>query len=304
MTATVPTLPSEPALRVNFLDHLIPRATPGTYRVQVHNTLTDTDGELDAGDRLPTTEETFEIRAARFVLAQATVHALYPPPASRSSYGRTLPHITFNRPTLPWERNQAGTRSGPEARPPWLALLVFGAGELPDDPGATGATVLRTVDELRHPAESGVVGPVLPEGSVSDSEAAGKCATIDVPAELFTAVAPHDDEMYYLAHVRKVAAAGAARADGEVLAPASTGSSPPTGSPAHPGSTSSTSSPSKASRAGCRAPCRPAPPRSGWPPCTTGPSPAATAPPPTPVPCSRTSSGRTTRTIRTRSAWP
>ncbi|MFK0044658.1 hypothetical protein ACIQU4_11205 [Streptomyces sp. NPDC090741] len=219
MTATVPTLPSEPALRVNFLDHLIPRATPGTYRVQVHHTLTDADGELDASDRLPTTEETFEIRAARFVLARTTVHALYPAPASRSSYGRTLPHITFNRPTLPWERNQAGTRSGPEARPPWLALLLFGAGELPDDPGATGATVLRTVDELRHPAEPGVVGPVLPDGSVSDSEAAGKCATIDVPAELFTAVAPHDDEMYYLAHVRKVAAAGAARADGEVLAP-------------------------------------------------------------------------------------
>ncbi|MEU2393512.1 hypothetical protein [Streptomyces sp. NPDC007369] len=211
--------PSEPALRVNFLDHLIPRATPGTYRVQVRNTLTDAGGDLDAADRLPTTEETFEIRAARFVLAQATVHALYPPPGSRSSYGRTLPHITFNRPTLPWERNQAGTRSRPEARPPWVALLVFGAGELPDDPGATGATPLRTVEELLHPAEHGVVGPVLPEGSVSESEAAGKCATIDVPAALFTAVAPHDDEMYYLAHVRKVAAAGAARADGEVLAP-------------------------------------------------------------------------------------
>ncbi|MFE1409252.1 hypothetical protein ACFW6F_00245 [Streptomyces sp. NPDC058746] len=219
MTTTVPNVPSEPTLRVNFIDHLIPRATPGRYRVKVHHTLTDAGGELDTPERLPTTEETFEIRAARFVLARPTVHALYPPPGSRSSYGRTLAHITFNRPTLPWERNQAGTRSGPEARPPWVALLVFGADELPDDPGAAGATVLRTVAELRRPAEPGVIGPDLPDGSVSDSEAAGQCSTIDVPAELFTAVAPHDDEMYYLAHVRKVAAASAARADGEVIAP-------------------------------------------------------------------------------------
>ncbi|MDI2130035.1 hypothetical protein [Yinghuangia seranimata] len=210
---------TEPDLRIHFLDHLIPRATPGRYRVEVMNTLTDADGDLDDEDRLPPSEETFEIRAVRFVLNEASVHALYPPPGSTASYTRTLPHITLNRSILPWERNLAGTRDAdrPDARPPWLALLVFGENELPGDPAAVGATVLRTVAELRDPAEDGVEGPNLPSGGVSDAEAQSKCQTVDVPADLFTAVVPHHDELYYLAHVRKVTDAAQSRADGEVL---------------------------------------------------------------------------------------
>ncbi|WP_432063803.1 hypothetical protein [Streptomyces sp. C10-9-1] len=209
---------AEPDLRIHFLDHLIPRATPGDYRVVVKNTLSDSDGELDAQDKLLPSEETFEIKAARFVLGEASVHAHYPPRESTGAYTRTLPHITLSRSILPWERNLAGTRAEqPSACPPWLALLVFGENELPDDPAASGDTVLRTVEELRNPAEVGVEGPNLPPGGVDEAEARSKCQTIDVPADLFNAVAPRGDEMYYLAHVRKVVDANKTRADGEVL---------------------------------------------------------------------------------------
>lgn len=152
------------------------------------------------------------------MLSEASVHAYYPPRESTGAYTRTLPHITLSRSILPWERNLAGTRAEqPPARPPWLALLVFGENELPDDPAASGDTVLRTVEELRNPAEAGVKGPDLPSGGVDEAEARSKCRTIDVPADLFNAVAPRDDEMYYLAHVRKVVDANKTRADGEVL---------------------------------------------------------------------------------------
>ncbi|WP_328936453.1 hypothetical protein OG288_01685 [Streptomyces tauricus] len=209
---------AEPDLRIHFLDHLIPRATPGDYRVVVKNTLTDSGGELDAQDKLPPSEETFEIKAVRFVLNEASVHAYYPPRESTGAYTRTLPHITLSRSILPWERNLAGTRAEqPPARPPWLALLVFAENELPDDPAASGVTASRTVAELRTPAEAGVKGPNLPSGGVDEDEDRSTCRTVDVPADLFNAVAPRDDEMYYLAHVRKVVDASKTRADGEVL---------------------------------------------------------------------------------------
>ncbi|WP_131735570.1 hypothetical protein [Actinomadura roseirufa] len=93
---------------------------------------------------------------------------------------------------------------------PWLALLVFGEGELPDDPAARGLTATRTVGELLHPAEPGTIGPDLKQVPAGDG-----CRTIDVPATVFTAVAPAQDERWYAAHMRGITAP-VLRHDGEI----------------------------------------------------------------------------------------
>ncbi|MCX5150666.1 hypothetical protein OHB36_28545 [Streptomyces sp. NBC_00320] len=192
-----------PELHVFFHDHLIPHAGAGVYTVVATHELYDENGDrLDTAPPLPVSEQAFEVRPARFVLDDGSVHAYYPPEGSSGSYDNVLPHITLTRAVLPWDR-ELTPNSRSRAHAPWIALLVFRQGELPDDPGALGENVTRTVGELRVTAGSGVIGPALRWPLPADVEAS-KCRTIDVPAEVFRAVAPWQDEMYYLAHVRDV----------------------------------------------------------------------------------------------------
>ncbi|MFJ4651008.1 hypothetical protein ACIP5Y_07005 [Nocardia sp. NPDC088792] len=197
-------------LDVTFLDHLQPRATAGTYRLATHQQLTKNGTALDTGDPLPTETDSFEVRAVRFILAESSIHAYYPPADSRGLYTRVLPHVTLDRAILPWERELDNRKR------PWLALLLFREGELPDDPLALGLTVSRTVAELLEPAEHGVLGPVLTP-DIPEAVKASPCRTIDVPASIFTAVVPHADELPFLAHVRDVKFPPQRRDDGEIL---------------------------------------------------------------------------------------
>ncbi|MFK0202741.1 hypothetical protein [Streptomyces lavendulae] len=202
-----------PELEITLHDSLLP-ATAATYHFKASHVLRR-DGEhgedIDvAPDRLPATEHPFVVKAVQFNLAPAYVHAQYPAPGASGDYERTLPHITLNRSILPWERDVAG-RSVP-SRAPWLALLLFREGELPDDPTGEGLTVTRPVSELREPVEPGVFGPrVVPEDPAAD------CQTIDVPVAEYAELLPREDEMDYLAHLRQVTPPLQLLDDGEIL---------------------------------------------------------------------------------------
>ncbi|WP_424641015.1 hypothetical protein [Embleya sp. AB8] len=204
-----------PRLDVTFHDYFVPRADPGLYTVCAEHLLEDAAGNRLDDPPLPGAKQEFELRAARFTLHETSVHAFYPPAGSSGSYDEVLPHITLDRAILPWERPLTGIHA--RARAPWVALLVFREGELPDDTAATGDTVLRTVAKLIRPDEQDdVVGPKLTDGGITPGVAESKCTTIDVPWEVFRRVAPTQEEMYYLAHVRDVVRP-VRRADGEVL---------------------------------------------------------------------------------------
>ncbi|MFJ8477463.1 hypothetical protein [Kitasatospora sp. NPDC094011] len=205
-------MPTTPELDVTFYDRMQPSATAGVYTVEVTHELTKDGREVDADAPLSAVTDRYEIRAAQFVLDPATVHATYPPTGATGRYGSTLPHITLSRAVLPWERQLQGVLA--DARQPWLALLVFAAGEVDDDPDARGEGTWRTVGELIDAApDRGILGPGLTV--VPDREA--ECRTIDVPAGVFTAVVPREHELFHLAHLRDVRTAPRLTADGEVL---------------------------------------------------------------------------------------
>ncbi|WP_051822987.1 hypothetical protein [Streptomyces sp. NRRL S-1448] len=199
-----------PDLVVTFYDHEQPVATAGVYTVRLEQTLVHGGSAVDASDRLPTAEQAFEIRAARFVLDPATIAFTYPAPGSTGDYTTTLAHVTLTRSVLPWER-ELQVRNA-DGRPPWLALLVFGEDELDDDPGATGDSVTRTVAELASPGGT-VLGPAL--GDLTSEVRASSCQTLDVPAPVFTAVVPREGELRHLTHVRYVRTAPQRNRDGE-----------------------------------------------------------------------------------------
>ncbi|MFE7558123.1 hypothetical protein [Kitasatospora sp. NPDC057500] len=201
-------------LRVAFHDYRRPLAPAGVYTLTAEHRLTKDGSRVDVNPAIPASTQQFEIRAVRFVLDPSSVHAHYPAEGAAGDFGRTLPHITLDRSVLPWER-LLKARAVPE-QAPWLALMVFRAGELPDDPEGLGRTTTRTVAELRSPGE-GILGPDLSDAGITPGIAASRCQSVDVPAGLFTALVPREEELNYLAHVRDVSTRPQLLDDGEIL---------------------------------------------------------------------------------------
>ncbi|MFG2910421.1 hypothetical protein ACGF13_35915 [Kitasatospora sp. NPDC048286] len=199
MTATMPA--EEPALDVYLHDDLVPRVAAGEYRITVAHTLTAPDGSrVDADDPLPDVHQDIDVRSPQFTLDPSHVHAAYPAPGSTADLATTLAHVTLDRATLPWERDE----SGAERRTPWLALLLFTEGELPGDPAAQGSTDTRTVADLLNGGGAGVLTPAISPNTVPADVLTSSCRTLDVPAAVFTAVCPRSTELRRLAHVRRV----------------------------------------------------------------------------------------------------
>ncbi|MFJ3927649.1 hypothetical protein [Streptomyces sp. NPDC090022] len=202
----------EPRFDIHFHDDHIAPAPAGLYELTLEH---EVAGDKVGSDKLPPVRQEFEIRAPQFTLDESFVHALHPAPAAVGSFERVLPHITFNRLILPWER----TLDPAETGFPWLALLLFAEEELPGDPKAQGHVDTRTVRGLLTPDDSGVLRPGITLDDVPAELHDSTCTTIDVPSEVFAALVPRRADLPFLCHVRKVRDRRAAvrLASGEVL---------------------------------------------------------------------------------------
>lgn len=192
----------DPSLNVQFVDSLVPKLTAGRYTLTARQSLTKDGRRVDTDDYLgtPVTQQV-EVRAPRFTVQPEWIHGAYPMPGATGLYDDVLPHVTLDRATLPWERVE---EKGEQL--PWLALLVFGEGELPEtDPHCLGQTDAKTVAELLGP-ESGVVLPQFDQATdpITDDDKKKTCRTVLVPAAVFHSVAPTEAELPLLTHVRRV----------------------------------------------------------------------------------------------------
>lgn len=209
MTSTArPTAPGDdPRFSVRFHDDHVAPAPAGRYRLTLTH---EVSGDGVGRDELPPAEEEFEVRAPQFTLDESFVHAVHPASAASGAFEYVLPHITFNRLILPWERVPGASAPGLS----WLALLLFAEEELPEDPKSQGHVRTSTVRELLSTSDSGVLVPGIRledvPGELHDSE----CATVDVPADVFAALVPRREDLPYLCHVRKVRDRQAARVRG------------------------------------------------------------------------------------------
>ncbi|MGW9211271.1 hypothetical protein ACWGR4_30360 [Embleya sp. NPDC055664] len=188
---------ADPGFVLRFQDNREPAVPAGKFRISATQTVTD----LDTGTYLDPVHEDFEVRAPQFALDPDLVHAVNPAPHAAADFTTTLAHVTLTDPLLPWKRHLAETdRAEPTA--PWLALLLFAQGELPDDPGADAATTTMTARQLLTDAP-GIRRPGIGEQQIEgDPEA--PCATIDIPGDIFQIVVPRTDELRHLLHVRDV----------------------------------------------------------------------------------------------------
>ncbi|MEV8475841.1 hypothetical protein [Streptomyces sp. NPDC051173] len=197
---THPTEQTAPAddTPVTFHDHLLPGVEAGRYRITVGQRF---PAEDLPGAGLDPVEQIVDVRAAQFRLDPSWVHAVYPAPHSQGPFHGLLPHITLNPAALPWEREPFTAGVQNPARAPWLALLLFGEGELPGDPNALGTAASLTVRALLD-GDAAVSGPALDRDAVDPALLDTPCQVVDVPRELLAQLLPAPSDLAFLSHVR------------------------------------------------------------------------------------------------------
>ncbi len=189
------------AEEITFYSYWLPALAPGSYSVTVKPTLT-------AGETLLTKDvtETFHIGAPRYALTGSEAYSCYPAPGQIGRFHDTLPHIVFDRCTLPWERTIDGT-DPTVSHDPWLALILLTDADFRFEARAEEQRVpmiaTRKLAELSTPAEASVIGPKFALDAYDDKDN-DLCRTIDLPARVFGTVMPRRQDLPCLAHVRAV----------------------------------------------------------------------------------------------------
>ncbi|GAA2373798.1 hypothetical protein [Streptomyces carpaticus] len=174
-----------------------PALPPGAYTVEITHT-------RPGGGQDLRTERALSVQAPRFACSGADVLAVHPAPGATGDFGRTLPHLTFASPGLPWARTATATATAEGRAAPWLALLVLTAADTPAPPDAgTVALTPRTAGSLIAPGpdESGVLAPAV---SVSAEESRQPCHSVDLTLTAARALLPTLAELPFTAHTRTV----------------------------------------------------------------------------------------------------
>jgi hypothetical protein len=181
----------------------------------------------------------FAVDAPRFTLNPNDIHSVYPPSNQTGGFDNSLPHVVFTRRTLPWERTVDGQppRLG-QAFAPWMGLLLVQEDELLIR--ADGQTtnhkrevkslpvIKKDTDSLLFSPAKNILVPDLGQHSYGATTDPNKklraqrwekekwryekeqtseqraCLAIDLPGDLFKAIAPRLDDLPYLAHVRQI----------------------------------------------------------------------------------------------------
>ncbi|MCB1868912.1 MAG: hypothetical protein KDI43_10390 [Gammaproteobacteria bacterium] len=196
---------------ITFYDHCLPALESGTYTVKANPELhaggpKDNLDSLQHLETMHTPEKSFQVAAPRFSLTGDEAYSCYPPPGGIGNYAGVLPHIVFDRRTLPWERTLKRKEfvTNANQRDPWLALILLSEGE-GGESGSMIKPAFGTVGDLVGQEER----IILPDLTLEEYESASDpCRILDLPVKLFSRVMPRCQDLDYLAHVREVSTDG------------------------------------------------------------------------------------------------
>jgi hypothetical protein len=224
-----------------------PALKDARYHIEVNQTVHPPVGARTSQTKsLQLTSDTqqFEIVGPRFSLPPSDIQTVYPP-QGHGDHLRILPHVVFNDPHIPWERDGSKDTTDQRNMVPWLALLVFTQDELrlnqtqmASFPAglaqSTTLSISMTLNDVYGLVDNkAVVFPVQrnnEEDPITDEVKAAKNDFIFVPSDLFESfVAKYkadgtrdpaqtnaDVSRYkFLAHVRNINTQGMALAAGD-----------------------------------------------------------------------------------------
>lgn len=148
----------------------------------------------------------FGVDAARFTLNSDDIYSVYPPANTKGQYANHLPHIVFNRRTLPWERTIDGKI--PESNPiPWMALLLLDEEDMKtlkiEQTALANLLDTNQADNITRPKIGGLES-TLDLKLMEWEELNQQCLTIDFSKEQYLKYLPNKEDLTYLAHSKIV----------------------------------------------------------------------------------------------------
>lgn len=177
--------------KIRFVAFREPDLDAGTYKIAIEQNV--------LSEKLSTTE-TLEVAGEQFSLSPSAVHALYPPNGTMGQYQETLPHISINKVTFPWERTPFKREQKKDLQDdgyPWMALIIIDESEFAS--GVAREPEVLTLADLQKTTKAKF--PVVePEGSQLSDD---KMVVIDIQRSLLEVILPDEEELKTLAHVRK-----------------------------------------------------------------------------------------------------
>ena len=202
---------------VEFIENAVPPLRNGLYTLTAeHDVPNQSPGHASA-----TTN--FVVQGERFTIQPSEIDSVFPPALANGEFDDVFPHVVLTRTTLPWERRidtPGSSKTYPKS--PWLAVLLLDgpdapapqavtvAALVPDTVTITGGNITRTgscpAATLSYPA---ALLTTLEYGETPDDA----CNVIDIPLDMFHAVAPAATDLEYLAHVRATDTADATDSD-------------------------------------------------------------------------------------------
>ncbi len=177
--------------RIRLTDVCEPALKEGFYEIEA-------TVEADVGQKVQFTEKKeIVVSSRRFRFSPDEIYSVYPPADSGGEYGGCIPHVVFNRDTIPWEREMF--RETQEKSCPWLLLLLLTEGE---GWSRRGMTIEDALEGRENPLIYMGKDPDMPSDSMEKST--DQCVVADLSAELAASVLPEWEEVKLLAHGRLV----------------------------------------------------------------------------------------------------
>jgi hypothetical protein len=188
-----------------------------TYLINVAQKIDPPGHDPGTATECHVSSQAFCVSGPRYTLPPDDLASIFPPADACGNFGQQLPHVVLSKQGLPWERNIFDDDPAKTPQTPWMAVLLFVAGEEIDGKPAlrspadveVNRTMTATLSARRfkdHKTEQPDVvwpdfAPNWYEEQVLDST---NCNVIDVSGTAFRLLTPSREDLRWLAHVRKV----------------------------------------------------------------------------------------------------
>lgn len=197
---------------VTFVEYDLPPLEAGGYEIALSQSVQIEGKEVSppvAGVSIR-----FAVSGERFSIDPAEIDSVFPQDLANGEFEKVLPHVIFNRRTLPWERSSVpGVENSP-----WLAVLLFNDDEVPNVQKLTAKDLVSNTELISVYDATGARTQTTTKGTLPDhtvsypgfnhldyGEAVDTpCTAIDIPADIFNRIAPSALDLPYLAHYREV----------------------------------------------------------------------------------------------------
>jgi len=192
--------------KIEFISNKIPALLSGSYNISLRHVLDY------AATSVFEKIHRFHVQSERFTINPQEILKQFPSPNISGTFDNVLPHVIFSRPSLPWERTPQPPGQAPWSEPhSWLAIMVFPAYNAPESVIGTLADLCPAPTLGPSSSQSALPSGIYSYGSVYPSiddflevgeTPATSCTYIDLPIRQFAAIAPCQEDLRWVAHVR------------------------------------------------------------------------------------------------------